>query len=192
MLSRMELLTIPPTLPLSIPLPQDVPDIDQGVPRPKLMQATLNTERLLLRLSVNDVLGGLNVLPVPRRYGGKGWGPPKPVTGSALSNWLNMKDVMPAYRLSAAVAILEIYGIWWEWDVETSKDKLLAERLALAWEHHEVLIKEPTLQPWLRVYRLGIAERLRKDRNKSEYDRKMYERYHASLKPVLDEYKKSR
>lgn len=187
----MELLTIPPTLPVSIPLPETEPDIEQGVPRPRMMQARLRDEMTLLKVSVKDLLHSLNILPVPRRYGGKGWGPPKKIHDSALSNWLNGKDTMPAYRLAAAVAYLEVLGIYYGWEVDKGKDKFTAKRLALAFDHHKALIAEPTIQPWLRVYRLGIAERLRKDRNKSDYDRKMYEHYHTSLRLVLEEYKRS-
>ena len=151
-----------------------------SAPAPWQVSAShLRRVMLLLNVSRREFDRSLSTFPVPHKHSPTQWGGPRKIGDSLLSRWVAGQVSMPAYRLAAAVALLELVSRQAEarWRTAQKRDRLTRRRLDLACAHHAVLAHDPALQPWLQIYRLAMRDRLTLDRDQSDADRALYDVY---------------
>jgi hypothetical protein len=167
--------------------PLDVPGLASELPQWKPIAASLRELMALLGVSSAEMHKKQNALPVPDRYGAeKGWRPRK-VSMSAIYGWINGKDPWPAFRLAAAVAMLEVrtlqYAIMLE--AKAKPDPLEEKRIELAQIHHKRLGSEPSLSRWLSLHRLAIHAQLKRNRRKSAKHKILFDKYDSLMPPEV-------
>jgi hypothetical protein len=165
--------------PVSLPAPVDADTLERM--ETHTWTRALKSFAAALDFKLDDLRKKMGELGTLKHLGGDEWElRPKQIPPSCFSEWLSGSEKIPVWRLAEAVIVLEwvTVELWCSAkEAGLPKDHAVHFYLKMAntwWKYFNL---NETLRPWSALFRGALRDRLRQNRDRSEYARKIFEHY---------------